>query len=338
MPHPYPAYIHIKNLLAGGDHQKVFDAVEQALHMWPERASIFVSLGWEACAALQDKSRYEQYQSRFFDLKLNPGDTVLDMGSGHFPLPYATTLADISLTDGSIGRAGNEFKLVAGKRVVECTVEETPFADKEFDFVYCSHVLEHVTDPEKACAELMRIGKRGYIETPKPGKDVLFNTAAVSNHKWAVEFIHGVLTFREYEEADLIRQYNIAMEMAACPQSFKEQYFSLLQIFRAPSFNTMFMWEDCFDVEVRRKKSIPANITLPSLSRPDVPFENAEAGGTNEAALTALENTLLAKSVYKQSEGYGTRWLLRFLPLLLQRRFTARRAFSPEKQPASFTR
>lgn len=60
------------------------------------------------------------------------------------------------------------------------------FRDKEFDFVYCSHVLEHVRDPAKACAELMRIGKRGFIETPTRGKDLWLGTAAVSNHRWAV--------------------------------------------------------------------------------------------------------------------------------------------------------
>ena len=40
-------------------------------------------------------------------------------------------------------------------------IENTPYDDKEFDFVYCSHVLEHVSEPARACEELMRIGKRG---------------------------------------------------------------------------------------------------------------------------------------------------------------------------------
>ena len=73
------------------------------------------------------------------------------MGSGHIPFPLATHLADISVTDGNVGRAGIPFKYVADLPVFECSVETTPFNDKEFDFVYCSHVLEHSSDPRRAC-------------------------------------------------------------------------------------------------------------------------------------------------------------------------------------------
>ena len=83
------------------------------------------------------------YQARIFDFGIQPDHKVLDMGSGHIPFSLATHLADISTKDGSIGRGGASFKLMEGKPVYECAVENTPFADKEFDFVYC-WVLWHV--------------------------------------------------------------------------------------------------------------------------------------------------------------------------------------------------
>ena len=40
----------------------------------------------------------------------------------------------------------------------------------------CSHVLEHVPDPASAATKNGRISKRGYLETPAYGKDVLVGT------------------------------------------------------------------------------------------------------------------------------------------------------------------
>ena len=42
-------------------------------------------------------------------------------------------------------------------------VEELPFADKEFDTVICTHLLEHLLEPRKAVAELRRITRRRLI-------------------------------------------------------------------------------------------------------------------------------------------------------------------------------
>jgi SAM-dependent methyltransferase len=44
--------------------------------------------------------------------------------------------------------------------------EKLPFKDKAFDFVIASHVLEHTASPEKFLAELERVARAGYIETP----------------------------------------------------------------------------------------------------------------------------------------------------------------------------
>jgi SAM-dependent methyltransferase len=89
---------------------------------------------------------------------------VLDVGSGGNPSPFADILVDRHL-GGSPHRCGAGFKADRRPRLLAdgCRL---PFRDKQFDFVVCSHVLEHVPDPGRFLDELSRVGKGGYIETP----------------------------------------------------------------------------------------------------------------------------------------------------------------------------
>lgn len=73
---------------------------------------------------------------------------------------------------------------------LKCHIAEVtamPFADKTFDFVLCSHILEHCDDLERACAELARVAKCGMIICPGIGKESMFNHHE-ADHKW---WVHG---------------------------------------------------------------------------------------------------------------------------------------------------
>ena len=107
------------------------------------------SLKWE-----NDRS----YQQRYVAFDIEPGQRVLDIGSGGYPFPYATVLAD-RFVDNSPCRC--ERLVTTSTPLVVSDIHELPFGDKSFDFVYCSHLLECVTDPIAACREIMRVGKRG---------------------------------------------------------------------------------------------------------------------------------------------------------------------------------
>ena len=50
-----------------------------------------------------------------------------------------------------------------------------PFKDGEFDYVICSHVVEHVPHPEQFAAELFRVAKAGYMEYPTIYYEYLYN-------------------------------------------------------------------------------------------------------------------------------------------------------------------
>jgi len=138
----------------------------------------------------------------FFDVAARPlvdrrfgiraGEKVLDVGCGGMPFGTATHLADVTLTDDS-ARFGLPVPL-GPRPVFECSVEQMPFGDLEFDFVYCAHVLEHLEDPAAACRELMRIAPRGYVECPRSWTEFVFSAPG---HRWLVDLEQGVLIFRE---------------------------------------------------------------------------------------------------------------------------------------------
>ncbi len=237
-----------------GSYLDSFDLFEQLVDTYPDRAIPLLAEVHDLYERLPGKeSRYHLYQSRYFEFDIKPAQKVLDIGSGHLPFPFATHLADLALQDGTVGRAGEPFKHIEGKPVYECNVENMPFADKEFDFVYCSHVLEHANDPEKACRELMRVGKRGYIETPTREKDLWLNSAKISNHRWAVGRKGNTLTFSEYSPEELRGLgCDILMSMHCRPTSRREKAFSALIYLKASFMNTMFYWENEFGCEVRR--------------------------------------------------------------------------------------
>lgn len=190
-----------------------------------------------------DKSRYE-YQRLYNDFEIPEGDIVLDIGSGGYPFPFATFL-----TDRYIEPTGHRKNLLvtSGKPFFLSAIEALPFTDKTVDYVYCSHLLEHVNDPVAACAEIVRVGKRGYIETPTLAKDMLFSWAK-GMHKWHLTSIANKLIFFEYSE----RQLEGVKSKAWKDKIFSPHYEALQELFYTNQdlFNVMFRWEHGFECVV----------------------------------------------------------------------------------------
>jgi hypothetical protein len=137
----------------------------------------------------------EQWHSQraelFLELMRPPmGASVLDLGGqdGEF-MQRVRARADVRVTIADIGDAALARAREHGFRTV--TLEEgkpLPFADGEFDFVFCNSVIEHVTLPKEDCIskrfanrewvaaslrsqeafarELRRVGRRYFVQTP----------------------------------------------------------------------------------------------------------------------------------------------------------------------------
>jgi hypothetical protein len=92
---------------------------------------------------------------------------VIEIGGGHAPYEGVTHAVDKFPQDNT-QRAG-DIVTVKGSSFIEGDLESIPFPDEPpFDFLYASHVLEHVHSPQKAVSEINRVARRGYIETPSP--------------------------------------------------------------------------------------------------------------------------------------------------------------------------
>lgn len=97
-------------------------------------------------------------------------DKVLEVGPGATPHPRSDIFLEFKYenTDERIEQSGYVGILETDKPIVYYDGSTFPFEDNEFDYVICSHVLEHVPkkDVELFMSELQRVAKKGYIEYP----------------------------------------------------------------------------------------------------------------------------------------------------------------------------
>jgi hypothetical protein len=134
-------------------------------------------------------------------LGLDAAARILDVGGGGRPFPRAAVVVDRDLDAGSRHRDGVGVPRAAGGRqlLVQADIQALPFADKSFDFVICLHVLEHVEDPCRACAELMRVASAGLIEVPRKWTEYY---AGHPTHRWLVSEAAGGLVFEPVTAAE----------------------------------------------------------------------------------------------------------------------------------------
>jgi SAM-dependent methyltransferase len=110
------------------------------------------------------KSRFKRlaWSLRRINIKIPPNALVLEVGSGGNPYPRANVLLDAYEET----RERHWDALIHDRPTVLSFGENLPFKDKSFDYVIAAHVLEHTPYPEKFLAELQRVARGGYIETP----------------------------------------------------------------------------------------------------------------------------------------------------------------------------
>ena len=125
-------------------------------------------------------------ENRFIKLEEDKYKKILDVGSGHMPHPQATHLCD-KLTSDNIDRFGENLKI--DKREFKSIKNKLPYKNKEFNYVICSHVLEHVDDPIFWLKELIRVGKEGFIDLPSSRYEKLMNFDC---HKWFIRYNYNI--------------------------------------------------------------------------------------------------------------------------------------------------
>lgn len=135
--------------------------------------------------------------------RIGPNDVVLDVGGWACPFNRANYVLDAEPyhTRGYYAKLGlpasqgggqEHFTADTWVRRDICHHAPFPFADKSIDFVICSHTLEDVRDPLWVCSEMVRVGKRGYVEVPSRVAETCRGwehprIAGLSHHRWLID-------------------------------------------------------------------------------------------------------------------------------------------------------
>ncbi|MGN6371717.1 MAG: class I SAM-dependent methyltransferase [Solirubrobacteraceae bacterium] len=111
---------------------------------------------------LAARARRRRHERFFAFTRLPPDARVLDVGCGRVGLRALEPHLDITGVD-LIERLD-----YPGLFVRADAASGLPFADDEFDLVYCSSVIEHVPPPKRAAfaREIRRVGRGWFVQTP----------------------------------------------------------------------------------------------------------------------------------------------------------------------------
>jgi len=107
-------------------------------------------------------------------------DRVLEIGPGASPHFRSNSFLELSFDSEQVKiaqRGGGLIEANFGERpVYRYCGGRFPFDDNQFDYVICSHVIEHVEDPCSFLSEVFRVaGGRGYLEYPLITYEYLYN-------------------------------------------------------------------------------------------------------------------------------------------------------------------
>jgi hypothetical protein len=130
-------------------------------------------------------------------------DLVLEVGPGNTPYYRSDVLLEKQFFDEQVQyeQAGRTEKRDLKKRLIYYNKTAFPFKTNEFDYVICSHVLEHITVLElpEFISELERVAPKGYIELPSAMYEVW---RPIPTHKSLIIADKGKLFFLDKNKID----------------------------------------------------------------------------------------------------------------------------------------
>lgn len=135
--------------------------------------------------------------------KIKETDKVLEIGPGASPYFRSDVFLEMKWSDEEVAisqRGKSVDGLVTDKLVVYYDGEIFPFEDKEFDYIICSHVIEHVINVELFLSEMFRVGKSGYMEYPTIYFEYLYN---IDVHQNIQKLVNGVFYYTPKQDTNV---------------------------------------------------------------------------------------------------------------------------------------
>lgn len=194
-------------------------------------------------------------------------DRVLEIGPGNLPHLRANVLLERAFDEEeALKQRGGTRKLEISKTIVFYDGGRFPFDDDAFDYVICSHVIEHVDDVEFFCSEMFRVAKRGYIEYPTLYYEYLYN---FSVHTQLINFNAGELRYLPKTEAGLQQFQPIhAMFNRALELGYSDLIEDMKNImFQGFEWSSPFKVRKATGIEELASHNLAALQPLPKISR-----------------------------------------------------------------------
>lgn len=209
-------------------------------------------------------------------------DKVLEIGPGANPHSRSDVLLELQYeTDlESQAQFGYTGKLNSDKKIVFYKGEKFPFLDKEFDYVICSHVIEHVENPEKFLSEIFRVASKGYFEYPLIYYEYLYNFDV---HRNFVKFNGEKMWYIKKEDVHL-EEFRPVQHFFV--ETLKEGYSKLIDDL-LPLFMEGFEWDKKF--EIIRSRNIN-DVVWKNFSIPKQEIKNQ---GTDQGLIRRIINKFI---------------------------------------------
>jgi SAM-dependent methyltransferase len=169
-------------------------------------------------------------------------DKVLEIGPGATPYFRSNVFLEREYESEEIliAQSGRVGVLHTDKPIFTYDGGRFPFQDNEFDYVICSHVLEHVENADTFLGEVQRVGRKGYLEFPTLYYEFIYN---IPEHNLLLLYNEGKIKWMKKEESGL-RKYEFIQELFFA--TLNKGYFGLISDCRDYFFQG-FEWFDSIE-------------------------------------------------------------------------------------------
>jgi len=175
---------------------------------------------------------------------IKDGYKVLEVGPGGNPHPLADVLLEKNFKSKSAAEAQRGYapEIKTDKKIVFYEGDRFPFQNNEFDYVICSHVIEHVEEVGLFLKELKRVAPRGYIEFP----NVFYELINYQNvHLWLMNYRNGKMLFLDKNKFKSNSIHQAYRQMFYCDDQYLQKTFDKYKEF----FFCGFEWEKDLDFD-----------------------------------------------------------------------------------------